>query len=48
MIRLAIHGLVGLNDGKWELLIEADDVYATIDEWVAVTHWMPMPSPVED
>ena len=36
------------KDGRWELLIEADDVYAPIDEWIIVTHWMPMPSPAED
>ena len=37
-----------LNDGKWELLIEADNVYAPTDEWIAVTHWTHMPEPAED
>lgn len=37
-----------LNDGKWELLIEADNVYTPTDEWIAVTHWTHMPEPAED
>ena len=32
-----------LNDGKWELLIEADNVYDPTDEWIVVTHWTHMP-----
>lgn len=36
------------NKGKWELLIEAGDVYASIKEWILVTHWMPYPEPAED